>query len=77
MGDSDRIIYVDVETAVSFPLRILMANAMTDPIKVPNWKITKFRQTSVAAGRVVDKMRTHPRKYRTFYPCPFPEDSSS
>lgn len=32
-------IYVDVETAVSFPLRMLMAKAMTDPMKVPSWNM--------------------------------------
>jgi hypothetical protein len=42
-----RTIYVDVETAVSLPLRMLMANAITDPMKVPNWNIAEFDMISV------------------------------
>jgi hypothetical protein len=39
--------YVDVETACSFPLRILMANAMTDPMNVPSWNIANFDLVSL------------------------------
>jgi hypothetical protein len=71
-----RTIYVDVETACSFPLRILMANAMTDPMNVPSWNIANFGL--VLLTRVSeDQMKSYPRIYQTFYPCPSLTDNSS
>jgi len=74
--DAYRTIYVDVETACSFPLRILMANAMTDPMNVPSWNIAGFGLV-LLTRLAEDQMISHPRIYQTFYPCPSLTDNSS
>lgn len=57
----NRTIYVDVATDVNLPLRILMANAMTDPMKVPNWKIAILSvYVSGTDGCIADELKHTP-----------------
>lgn len=41
LGARRRTMYVEVETASSLPLRMLIARAMTEPMNAPNWKMAQ------------------------------------